>query len=64
MSECKVFVPLEKDQYEELISRSTQLEIIEKAYKGMESYRFDEFMKVLFNVNVEEIGRASCRERV
>ena len=53
MSECKVFGPLEKDQYEELISRSTQLEIIEKAYKRMESYRFDEFMKVLFNVNVE-----------
>jgi hypothetical protein len=53
MSECKVFVSLEKDQYEELISRRTQLEIIEKAYKGMELYRFDEFMKVLFNVNVE-----------
>lgn len=48
MSECKVFVSLEKDQYEELISRSAQLAIIEKAYKGMESYRFDEFMKVLF----------------
>lgn len=53
MDGCKVFVPLEKDQYEELIARSTQLAIIEKAYKRMESYRFDEFMNALFNVNVE-----------
>ena len=48
MDECKVFVALEKDQYEDLISKSTQLVIIEKAFKRMESYRFDEFLKVLF----------------
>ena len=53
MEECKVFVALEKDQYEELISRSTQLSIIEKAYKGLKSYDFDNFVKVLFGEKEE-----------
>lgn len=34
--------------YEELVSRSTELSIIEKAYKGMKSYQFEEFLKSLF----------------
>lgn len=48
MDECKTFIPLDVDRYEELISRSTELFIIEKAYKGMKSYQFEEFLKSLF----------------
>lgn len=56
MDECKVFVALEKDQYETLISRSTQLAIIEKAYRRLKSYDFDSFMKVLFDEETQCAG--------
>lgn len=48
MEERKSFVYLDADRYEELVSRSTELSIIEKAYKGMKSYQFEEFLKSLF----------------
>lgn len=48
MDDRKLFVFLGTDQYEELVSRSTQLSIIEKAYMGMKSYQFEEFLKALF----------------
>ena len=41
-------VDLNRKRYEELISESTQLAILEKAYKGMKSYDFDNFVKVFF----------------
>ena len=48
MGETKSFVYLEIDQYEELVSRSTQLAMIEKAYKELaSSYKFDDFVNVL-----------------
>lgn len=48
MDELKSFVHLYADRYEELVSRSTELSIIEKAYMGMKSYQFEEFLKSLF----------------
>lgn len=47
MGESKSFVYLDVDQCEELVSRSTQLAMIEKAYKELKSYKFDNFMGVL-----------------
>lgn len=47
MSESKSFVYLDVDQYEELVSRSTQLAMIEKAYKKLTSYKFNDFIEVL-----------------
>lgn len=44
----KSFVYLSAGRYAELVSRSTVLSIIEKAYKGMKSYQFEEFLKSLF----------------
>lgn len=44
----KSFVYLSADRYEEMVSRSTEFFIIEKAYKGMKSYQFEEFLKSLF----------------
>nr|DAO83690.1 MAG TPA: hypothetical protein [Caudoviricetes sp.] len=46
-------VELNKKRYEELVSESTQLAILEKAYKGMKSYEFDNFVKVLFEEKEE-----------
>ena len=46
-------VDLNRKRYEELISESTQLEILEKAYKGMKSYDFDNFVKVFFGAKEE-----------
>ena len=53
MEECKVFVALEKDQYEELISRSTRLSMIEKAYKDLKIYEFENLVKVFFGEKEE-----------
>lgn len=54
MDDRKLFVFLDTDQYEELISRSTQLSIIKKAYMGMKSYQFEELLKVLFGTKEDD----------
>ena len=53
MDERKTFIALDIDRYEELISRSTQLAMIEKAYKDLKSYEFDSLVKVLFGAKEE-----------
>lgn len=54
MDELKSFVYLDADRYEELVSRSTEFSIIEKAYMGMKSYQFEEFLKSLFGTKEDE----------
>ena len=53
MDDHKSFVYLDADRYEELVSRSTQLFMIEKAYVELKSYQFDDFVKILFGAKAE-----------
>ena len=48
MDDRKSFVYLDADQYEELVSRSTQLAILEKAYRELKSYELDAILKMIF----------------
>ena len=48
MGDNKSFVYLDADRYEDLVSRSTHLFMLEKAYEELTSYRFDDFVKALF----------------
>lgn len=54
MDIVKSFVYLSAERYEELVSKSTELSIIEKAYMGMKSYQFEEFLKLLFGAKEDE----------
>ena len=46
-------VELNKKRYEELISESTQLSMLEKAYKDLKSYEFENLVKVFFGEKEE-----------
>lgn len=53
MEECKAFVYLDADQYEGLVSRSTQLAMLERAYKELKSYEIDTILKTIFGEKEE-----------
>ena len=54
MEEYKSFVYLDIDQYEDLLSRSTQLAMLERAYKELKSYEVDVILRTLFGKKEEE----------
>ena len=41
-------VYLDAYQYKELVSRSTKLEMLERAYKELKSYEIDAILKTIF----------------
>ena len=53
MEERKSFVYLDADQYEELVSKSTQLAMLERAYKELKSYEIDVILKTIFGEKEE-----------
>mgnify|MGYP004600972921 CR=1 FL=1 len=53
MDERKTFIALDTDRYENLISRSTKLSMLEKAYKDLKSYEFENLVKVFFGEKEE-----------
>ena len=53
MDERKTLIPLDADRYEELISESTQLSMLEKAYKDLKIYEFENLVKVFFGEKEE-----------
>ena len=48
MEERKPFVYLDAVQYKEMVSRSTKLEMLERAYKELKSYEIDAILKTIF----------------
>lgn len=53
MEERKSLVYLDADQYKELVSRSTKLEMLERAYKDLKSYDVDAILKTIFGKKEE-----------
>ena len=53
MEERKSFVYLSADRYEELVSRSTKLAMLESAYKKLKSYENDIILKAIFGEKEE-----------
>lgn len=53
MEERKSLVYLDADQYKELLSRSTKLEMLERAYKELKSYEIDAILKTIFGEKEE-----------
>ena len=53
MEERKSFVYLDAVQYKEMVERSMQLAMLERAYKDLKSYEFDSLVKVLFGAKEE-----------
>ena len=53
MEERKSLVYLDAYQYKELVSRSTKLEVLERAEKELESYEIDAILKTIFGEKEE-----------
>lgn len=48
MEERKSFVYLDAVQYKEMVERSMQLAMLERAYKELKSYEIDVILKTIF----------------
>ena len=48
MEERKSFVYLDAVQYKEMVEKSMQLSMLERAYKELKSYEIDVILKVIF----------------
>lgn len=53
MEERKSFVYLDAVQYKEMVEKSMQLSMLERAYKELKSYEIDAILKVIFGAPVE-----------
>ncbi len=53
MEERKSFVYLDAVQYKEMVEKSMQLSMLERAYKELKSYEIDVILKVIFGAPVE-----------
>ena len=53
MEERKPFVYLDAVQYKEMVEKSMQLSMLERAYKELKSYEIDVILKVIFGAPVE-----------
>lgn len=53
MEERKSFVYLDAVQYKEMVGKSMQLSMLERAYKELKSYEIDVILKVIFGAPEE-----------
>ena len=53
MEERKSFVYLDAVQYKEMVERSMQLAMLERAYKELKSYEIDTILKTIFGEKEE-----------
>lgn len=53
MEERKPFVYLDAVQYKEMVEKSMQLSMLERAYKELKSYEIDVILKVIFGAPEE-----------
>lgn len=53
MEERKSFVYLDAVQYKEMVEKSMQLSMLERAYKELKSYEIDAILKVIFGAPEE-----------
>ena len=53
MEERKSFVYLDAVQYKEMVERSMQLAMLERAYKELKSYEIDVILKTIFGEKEE-----------
>lgn len=56
MEERKSFVYLDAVQYKEMVEKSMQLSMLERAYKELKSYEIDVILKVIFGAPEENEG--------
>nr|DAQ52791.1 MAG TPA: hypothetical protein [Caudoviricetes sp.] len=56
MEERKSFVYLDAVQYKEMLEKSMQLSMLERAYKELKSYEIDVILKVIFGAPEENEG--------
>lgn len=53
MEEHKSFVYLDAAQYKEMVEKSMQLSMLERAYKELKSYEIDVILKTIFGEKEE-----------
>ena len=53
MEERKPFVYLDAVQYKEMVGKSMQLSMLERAYKELKSYEIDVILKTIFGEKEE-----------
>nr|DAQ77716.1 MAG TPA: hypothetical protein [Caudoviricetes sp.] len=56
MEERKSFVYLDAVQYKEMVEKSMQLSMLERAYKELKSYEIDVILKSIFGAPEENEG--------